>query len=131
MADVQQHMLEKATGCKHVIGYREAMSQNGFKFSKPDAKLPYFWEITTVGSRTAAPAKVTSTIWAIHVVAATILKESMCLESCVTPTMTVMSGHIIVALQNKNWTKTHEKSCQSIAKLHSHSGVIDAFFVCI
>lgn len=23
---------------------REAMSQNGFKFSKPDAKLPYFWD---------------------------------------------------------------------------------------
>lgn len=102
MADIQQHLLEKATGCKHVIGYREAMSQNGFKLSKPDAKLPYFWEIITVGSRTAAPAKVTSTIWAIHVVAATILKESMCLESCVTPTMTLMSGHIIVALQNKN-----------------------------
>lgn len=80
----------------------KAMSQNGFKFSKPDAKLPYFWEIITVGSRTAAPAKVTSTIWAIHVVAATILNESMCLESCVTPTMTLMSGHIIVALQNKN-----------------------------
>ena len=53
---------------------REAMSQNGFKLSKPDAKLPYFWDIITVGSRTAAPAKVTSTIWAIHVVAATILK---------------------------------------------------------
>lgn len=31
----------------------------------------------------------------------------------------------------KQKPKPMEKSCQSIAKLHSHSGVIDAFFVCI